>query len=149
MSCLSVGVQSRAHHKRECANKERDDLPQCSRGAESSPRVERVCQQRMGCLISVQSRCRVEPTSREGVPTKRGRSYLSAVEVQSRAHEKRECALKERNDYPQCSRGAESIPREERVSTKIESVPTQRGVSYLRAIEVQSRAHEKRGCPRK
>ena len=37
----------------------------------------------------MESRCRVEPTSREGVPTKRGMSYFSAVELQSRADEKR------------------------------------------------------------
>ena len=54
-------------------------------GAESSPQQERVCRQREGCLTSVKSGCRVEPMSREGVPTNIGMSCLS-VGVESRAH---------------------------------------------------------------
>ena len=131
----AVGVQSRAHEQRGCAHKKSDVLSQCSRGAESSQREERVRPQR-GCLISVQSWCRVEKTSREGVPTKGGMSYLSADELQSRVHEKRGCAHEERDVSPQCSRGAESSQ-------------TKRGMSYLSAVELQSRADEKRGFAHK
>ena len=47
----------------------------------------------------MQSGCGVEPTTREGAPTKKGMYYLSAVGVQSRAYDKRECAHKERACY--------------------------------------------------
>ena len=91
----------------------------------------------------MQSGCRVEPTSREGVSTKGGMSYLSAVELQSRANEKRGCVHKERNNLPQCIVGCRVEP------TSKEGAPTKRGMSYLSAVKLQSRAHEKRGFAHK
>ena len=87
----------------------------------------------------------VEPTIRDGVPTKRGISYLNTVELKSRAHEKRGCA-----HSPQREGGLTSVQSGCRVEpTTREGVPTERRMFYLSAVELQSRANEKRRCAHK